>query len=526
MKVQLIVDFGDRGLSALLVTAKGELLPCSQAVQEVSTRYLSSEILFDPKPMAHPDFFWDEVSAALVNTTPSNFFQRARRLGLRRPWDLPFAADALRLSSPITVLSSPTALVDPLVQEELPGVGILLLNALLDPIFSFLNQGNFASKDIDVFLVIQSHAGWKARLALHKVFRRRGFRRVTLLTREIAASLALLEEAPLESVVWDVSGDDLHLHRVAVTGTGSSLQIRTQAARTARGLGWTHWVQQIAAALASKGQVPDPWRSWVPALNLALKGLVTGTMENLDLPVSPTLRLSHDLIRVALDDEQCERLAKDLRERLELQLAALDAWGLPVIQLGAICGVDPLRRLFLSVMAAEEPPAVLQMPILERTTRSVAAGLLWMREAPFRRLATLPGGSLRLNSLHGEALELLPASQFPSPGEESVLRHRFHFAGNLNERSLFLVNLLWGSDTSPEGNASLCAFPLEVSPSAQGEEGGLSLTIYLRLSPSGRRLTGTVHADLEGEVTAGSSWVRKGFAVDLAPFVAGEESVL
>ena len=494
-------------------------MPCSQEIHGVSSRYLSSEILFDPRPSEQPDFLWDDAAEVLANATPATLFQRTRRLGLRRPWDLQPSQGALRLSSPLAVLSSPKAVADPAIQEVLPGVGVFLLEAVLDPLFSFFSKGNFVVKETDAILVVPAHTGRLAHLALHKVFRRRGFRRVTLLAREIAASLALLQEAPLECLVWDVSGNDLHLHRVALTRTGTSLQIRTQAARTAPGLGWTYWIQQIAAALASKGRAPEPWRPWVPALEKALKGLLTGSLDVLELPGASPFRLSHNLIQEVLDDEHCELLAEDLRVRLEPQLTALDAWGRPVIQLGAICSVDPLRRLFLSAVAAEEPLSVLQRPILERTTRSVATGLLWTRKDPSRRLATPPSGSLRLNSLHGEALELLPASQLPGPGEESVLRHRFHFTGNPNERSPFLVNLLWGSDPSPHGNASLCAFPFEVDLPANGERHAIGITAHLRLSNNGRQLTGTVRADLEGEATAGPLWARKAFAVDLAPFI-------
>jgi hypothetical protein len=50
-----------------------------------------------------------------------------------------------------------------------------------------------------------------------------------------------------------------------------------------------------------------------------------------------------------------------------------------------------------------------------------------------------------------------------------------------------------------------------------GRQRSLGLTTRLRLSRSGRRLTGTVYADFEAEAMDGPSTTRKAFAVDLAP---------
>jgi len=498
MRPQLIVDFSDRTLFAVVVTAEGQVVPCSQEVRQVATRYLSTEILFDPRPTEDPDFLWEEALEILGRTDARSLFQRARRFGLRRPWDAGSFADALRLPSPLSVLSSPAALVDPVVQPVLPGVAIVLLEALLSPVFSFLAQGHPGMAGIaDAVVVIPACTGRQARLALHRIFRRHGFRRLTLLPREIAASLMLLEEGPAEYLVWDVTGEDLQLHRVAIESMEGVRRIRTVAARTVRGLGWPCWVQRIALALAGQERVSMSPGALVPSLDRALMGLLGVSHDSAELPGSPSLRLSHGLLDEVLESERCPGLLPDLQASAGPQLDALGAHGLPTILLGTACGLRRFQDLFLSIAGGWQPPAVAQQPMPERTTRGVVAALLWLRSQPGSMVELPPSGGLRLDTFHGEACEILPAEHLPAPGEEGYLRRCFHFAGEGGATGPFLVHLLWGSDVAPEGNANLGTVPLEVGPG----RGALWLTLHLRRSVSGRRLDVTAEACLDDEGT-------------------------
>jgi hypothetical protein len=132
---------------------------------------------------------------------------------------------------------------------------------------------------------------------------------------------------------------------------------------------------------------------------------------------------------------------------------------------------------------------------------------------------------LRLNTFHGETVEILAATHLPPPGEECYLRQHFHFSGDSKAANPFLLQLLWGSDRAPEGNATLCALPLEIGP-GDDEERSAWLTLHLRRSVSGRRLSGTVMASL-AEETAPAPVAYAFFAKDLTAFPSsaeGEES--
>ena len=57
------------------------------------------------------------------------------------------------------------------------------------------------------------------------------------------------------------------------------------------------------------------------------------------------------------------------------------------------------------------------------------------------------------------------------------------------------MHLLWGSDRAPEGNATLCAVPIQLRGQSE-----LCLRLNLRRSRAGRRLHGTVEACMPRDV--------------------------
>ncbi len=515
MRPQLVIEVGDRTLSSLLITPVGQVLPCSEEIHGIATRYLSSEIFFDPRQSVDPDFIWEEAAEALAKATSRNFFQRARRLGLRRPWDPQPSSDWLRLPSPLAVLSAPAALTDTATRPVLAAVSIILLEALLDPIFAFVSQRGFAVKETEVFVVIPSYIGQRARLSLHRVFRRRGFSRLTLVNREIAAAMTLLDEDVPAVVVLDVASDGIHLHHVRLEGTGPLRQVRTLALRTVRGFGWSHWIQQMVAALRALHLSPAPLGSLSSDLDRALMGLILGNPAAPDLPpLSPSLRLSRELLQEILGTEQLLRWTTELRCNLEPALAGIDAVGLPMILLGTLSGLEPLEQILLSSAGGAQPLAIAQVPVLERASRGVTQALLWLRRDIERRVETPPSGSLRVDTLSGEALEMLPATRLPDPGEECYMRQSFRLADNGVAGVPFFLRLLWGSDSSPHGNAVFCALPVEVD-SVASKERIFSLSIRLRRSNGGHRLSGDIEAGFDAKAP-----VRAFAAIDFPQFTS------
>jgi hypothetical protein len=188
-------------------------------------------------------------------------------------------------------------------------------------------------------------------------------------------------------------------------------------------------------------------------------------------------RLSRGALESALDDAWMH--AHDLSRRLGEPLAAIGGHGLPAVFAGEIFGVDAVRSLFSPHCGH---------PTLDCDLRNVA---LAMRSD----VVFVPGGALRVNTLRGETAELLGHAQLPAAGESCQVDTDFRLGGEGTPGQSILVHLLWGSDRAPEGNATLCAMPIQLR--GQNE---LRLRLNLRRSRAGRRLHGTVEARMPRDV--------------------------
>jgi hypothetical protein len=459
MRAHLIVDCGVRLLSALLLTPEGQLVPCSQQVRGVAMRHVPSGILLEPRAAMDHDFMWEETFETLARAGAQTFFQRARRIGLRRPWDPQASADALQLTAPLSVLSSAAALADRMGGAALPGVALALLDALFEPILASVD---LPPADVDLVAIVPAQTGRTGRVVLRKLFRQRGFRGVTIIRREIAAAMALIDQPAGECSVIDASSDHLHLHRVAVDGNPEERRFRTVATRTIPGLGWSHWVARIAAVL---GASPSS------AFDRSLIALLSG---------SPDSALTYGAVDRVLDGPWIESQRREVSPLLPLR-----PW---TILTGEIFALDAVSAIFGGMSAT-----------LDRDTRAVALAIRRLQAGDFRRLVIGPSGTLRIDTLHGEAVELVSSAHLPEPGEGCLVEAGLRLAGEAVGERPFLLHLLWGSDDTPEGNATLCAVPLPLRRDG-GEE--LRVSVHLRRSRSGRRLNGAVEARQGGAVAA------------------------
>jgi hypothetical protein len=512
MRAQLIVDCGSPIVSALIVTADGVLLPCSQEIRQTAMRHVSAEVAFDRRVTEHADFLWDDAIEVLAKAQPHQFFQRARRIGLRRAWDADLTADALHLASPLAVLSSAVALTDPAVATTLSAAGAALLDAMLDPVFAFAGARKLVPADLDAVAIVPAQAGRLARAALQKIFRRRGFRQLTLVSREIAAAISLVDTPAKECVVLDVSDQGLHLHGVALDREGSERRLTTIASTTLRALSWNEWVQRMAAVLredSERRQLAVPTLSMV---DRALTAFLTSA------PPHPSCPLNHELLQRVLGDEWRAQQGEDLAPRMRDALAGVGG-GAPMILIGGICGIEAIHRLIVDAAGVEESVPSSDVPALDRLVRGVAAGTLWLRGDASRRLVVRSSGSLRLNTLRGETVEILGNEQLPAAGENCYVRTKLAFRGATDSASPFLVHLLWGADHAPEGNATLCAMRLDRGQARDGD-GTLHVGVHLHRSRGGRRLNGTVDVRA-GSAAAGT--VRSRFTHELPLFPSGGE---
>jgi hypothetical protein len=446
MTPRLIVDCGGRVLSALLVNAAGELVPWSQEIHQIAARHVSMDVLFDPVAMQDRDFIWEDALDTLTRAGARGFFARARRLGLRRPWDPGASANALQLASPLAVLSSAAALADRSAGAVLPRVGSAMLGAILDPLFAFVAEQPVAPRDLQLVVIVPANTGRAARTVLRQVFRRRGWHRVAIVHREIATAMALVDHAPCECAVLEMSENDLHVHRVAIGGDPLEPRFHTVSTDTIPGLGRTQWMARLATAL----QTPPS-----AAFDRSLTTLLTGSPDSLPM------RTTHAAI---------DAVAADAFAAVDVGAVRRALPSLPLLFAGELFLLEPLRRIFGT-------PAT-GAPLLEHALRSVAL-------ATQRRWTIADGGSLRVNTARGEAHELIPPAQIPTSGETSLFECAFRVAGDPTANRSFLVHLLWGADHAPNGNATLCALPVEVRDNV------LRLAVQLRRSRSGRRVHGS-----------------------------------
>jgi hypothetical protein len=455
MRPQLIIDCGGIVQSALLVMADGEHVPVSQEVQQVATRHVSPAIFFEPRVAEDPDFIWEDALETLSKASARNFFQRARRIGLRRPWDPQASAEALQLTAPLTVLSSPAALADRAAGAELPQVGFALLDALLEPAFAFVAERQLVPAGIDAFVVLPAPTGRRARLVLQKVFRRRGVRRLTILRRETAAAMALIAQTPCACIVVETSANDLHIHRVEIEGDPQQPCFRTAGSIALTGLGWNHWLGRIAEALQTAPSA---------AFGRWLTALLTGSPDSLPPHVT------HAALLNVLDEKWID--ANALTDRFRDALADLAGQNLPLIFAGEIFTLAPIRALFGA--------QAVHMPMLDDAARNVALAA----QTPFTAGSS---SGLRVNTFHGRPTELLSHAQLPAPGEACRVDADFLLAGDSEGKS-FLIQMLWG-------DATLCAMPLELHSQDQ-----VRLSVHLRRSRGGSRLHGTLEARMPRDV--------------------------
>lgn len=492
-RAQWIIDYGSRVLSALLVTPDGELLSCSQEIRQTAVRHIAAEIVFDERAAGDRPYSWEDAAASLTSANAHTLFSRARRLGVRRLWDSPDSGNVVHLRSPLTVLSSPAALADPHVSASLYPVAAALIDALIDPLVAFVTERGFAPEAIDTLVILPAHTGRRARLTLQRVLRRRGFGSATVVPRELAAAMALLQTASTTCQVWDLSDDDLHLHSVALERDGDARRLRTVQARTLRGFGRAFWISAMAAAFRER----DEALGSPAALDRALTTLLTGTPQS-------SMRLNHRMLEEILDTSWQRRQRTELAASLQPALEEMQAHG-PVLLSGDLCAIEAIRGVFMMLGATNEG-----VPQLERLMRNVATAALWLRADPLRRLIVHPSGGLRVNTLRGEAIELMAATQLPAAGEHAYVATQLRFAGEMAGERSFLLHLLWGADRVPEGNATLCALPIELG-SAPRAGLPLRLAVQLGRSGSGHGLVGRLVAQIDGRYAARPRWFTEEF---------------
>jgi hypothetical protein len=196
-------------------------------------------------------------------------------------------------------------------------------------------------------------------------------------------------------------------------------------------------------------------RAWV--------GLLGGPYPA-ELAGEPLLRLTYSLIEEIIEKKLSPELTPDLEAVMRPALARLAWSGGPAVTLGAAC--SGAQNLLLGAATAGQPDSVSQIPVLERCARGVAATLLWLAEDPKRTIKIDRGGGLRINTLRGEALEILSADDLPQePGESRRIRRILHVDAASATSNPLTVELSWGFCCEAAGNSLASVLALDEAAS-------------------------------------------------------------
>jgi hypothetical protein len=499
MQPCLVVDFREHSLFALLLTPEGEVVPCSQELGGVVTRYLSADVLLEPSVTERGDFDWEAVQELFAADCRPGFGMRRRRLGLLRPWELKPGTEAVVIQHPLQVLSSPAAALDRTQRQDLLDAAAALTLELLSPVFLFLAQRGLAASEMEAAVVVPAQAGSRAIELLRRIFRQAGFRRLGLLRREAAAALALLAEgSPAGHLVVDLEDDALHVHKVLLEQRAELLVLRNAGSRSLRGMGRSWLVQRIAAALRSAGRMAE--RTPAAALDRGLAGLCGGPYPA-EVAGEPPLRLNRGMLAELFDAGLGEELAKELDRRLRPVLRDLDAGGAPLVTLGSALAIGELETMLVWAAGGKQPASVTQTPVRERCARGAAALLSWRAGGIGRQVEVHEASGLRIDSLRGGSIEVLPVERLPRrPGESRAFCQHLRVesaADPVFAPGQLVVNFLWGCNPDPQYSATVCTLALDLDAPLREAQPHLSLQIAVRRSRHGW-LVGTASAALGG----------------------------
>jgi hypothetical protein len=460
---------------------------------------LPADWLLDPTVTEGGDFDWEAVEDLFQPGARRPFAVRARRLGLMRPWELPPGAEVVALQNPLAVLSSSVALAEPAQRRDLLEAAAALTRELLAPVFQFVSHQGLEPRDLGVVAVVSSQTARRAVLLLHKVFRQAGFQHLGVLRRETAAVLALLgTSSSSRNLVVDVEDEALHVHRMLLEQRPGEVVVQTAGSRSLRGLGRSWLVQRLAAALSRAGRLPE--RTSIAALDRALLGLSGGGYPP-EVAGDPPLRITHALLGEVLAQGLVDELAADLDRRLLPEIQDLGGEPAPAVGLGSALAVAEMEQLVVRAAGGRLPASVTRTPSYERCARGVAALLSWLAGDPERRFEIRAAGGLRVDTLRGGSIQLLPATASPeAPGESLVVRQLLCLEsdpGAAGGAGQLAIDLLYGCNPDPLYGATLCTLTLDLASPPDGPEIHLALELHLKRSRHGQ-LCGMASAVLDG----------------------------
>jgi|GEM_PF-5316857 len=393
----LIIDLGDKAVTASVVDATEVVKPCIQGRGETASRFFSSEIFLQGgEYTGATDERFVRLLAAMARLD-KNVWPSFEILGWLKPVDASPERDAA-LPDPLGMASRFAWAGEDIDKAE--RLGVLIHLFVLSPVEEAARLLTGGRDFSGAVLIMAPNSDRLAQKVVRKAMSRLGFEHVVLLERDHALALcAHYSRGALEANCFSIEAEGLRLTRVSLSLAESGLVCRTETGVLLKDAGWQGFADSVAEAVGQAAGVhSDP-----VIVERALLGLICA-VGSAKLPPPLDSRLSFNLLEGALADAW----QSAFRKRLSAHLANLDhgvltgadgpavGWGLPF-------ALDGMTRLLGQCVFAEPQGRFAgETPFSDRAIAGVAA--------LFGRVLKGDGFTARLSS--GQGLHLWSGGAF------------------------------------------------------------------------------------------------------------------
>ena len=442
MRPRLIIDFRDRCLFSLLIDGSGNIRTCTHNIGEYTLKYFFGEIFLDPDIYLN----MNEERARDLFSRFKNGTRDIVRIGRENGWLRPYRVApgqaALPLKNPLHLLSSPYLSDSESINGLIIGASRIILEFLLEPVIGFLKENEFSLKGIDVTAAVPSYFSRRARLMLHLVFRKVGFNRTTIVSREIAAAMTCIESISTGIVnILDMENEDTHLHRIKIDKSGSAVQIECRRSETIRGVGWRPITTKLGHLLLKKKKIKEQPGIYRAHIDNAFMGLIFDGIST-GIPSNPPLKVTRKLVDELLLRNPGKRLLQqDPFKRLKDSLDRIQKENETVIPLGMPFMIGDIETVMLPDSIPGGLAGLLARRPLERTAYGLASGFRWLNQNPDREIKIGDNSTLRLVTQPGKSAALAGPPSFPTaPGAgESSKKHSTFTSLKMQRKTLYIL---------------------------------------------------------------------------------------
>lgn len=494
IKPHLIIDIRDRSIFSLLVDKSGNSHPCTHNVSEYSLRYFFGEVLLDLQTDEDLTTKQRQELLTTFDTDKYDIIQVGKQLGWLWPYQWEAARAAVPIKHPLKVLSSQLPADNQELVRWTLKTSYALLEFLLEPLFHCIKSMGVEISEINATVIIPGYFNRRAQLILHKLLRRHKVQNVMIVNREIAATMARLEESDGETtVVLDMEHEDTHLHHIDVSRSTNEVLYSSTHQATLKDSGWRSMVKQFSDSLFREKLMDKDAIVKLSYLDKALLAIVFGLIPPA-VPSNSNLSISHNLFD--------QYFVQSKRKAPKKYISSMQDWVLQttgkndaIIPLGLPFMIGQMEnRMLEKLKNRQSSPGSMVHRALERPAYGMAAGLNWLRQTPGRKIKALNNAGFRVVTQPGESIELVPPAALPhKPGEHRTIRQALAFHLDAKEKKDVLhFHLLWGMNTNPKYNIDVCLLPIKVTQPDFQENRKIEVTLDLQRAQSGGGLNGSL----------------------------------